>query len=205
MKTWGMAMKLRFLRYISAVILSFCLSSPANVASQINADEAYEIGLEAYIYLYPLVTMDVTRRNEINMTGQMKRVRSHGHVPSLSNLSDGRRSRRGAAQFRHALFRGWLDLTEEPMIVSVPDTAGRYYLLPMLDMWTDVFAVPGQTDQRHRGPDTMRLVPPGWQGLCRTGSSTSTRPRPTSGSSAEPRPTVRRTTQPCTRSRTAMS
>jgi len=67
------------------------------------------------------------------------------------------------------------------MVVSAPDTQGRYYLLPMLDMWTTCSPAPASARQHASGQ--LRVVPPGWRANCPKASSASTH-HPMSGSSA---------------------
>jgi hypothetical protein len=132
--------------------------------SQIDEQQAYEIGIEAYTYLYPLVLMDTTRRQAVNV--EAGKVLGRGpmnaftHVPTFPP-ADFRDVVRPNFDTLYSI--AWLDLTKEPMVVAVPDTQGRYYMLPMLDMWSDVFACPGKRTTG-TGAGRFALVPPCWQG-----------------------------------------
>jgi len=136
---------------------------PARAAEQITQEAAHAIAVQAYVYLYPLVTMDITRRQLTNVTrpeGISAPANSFANIPAFPTADMKAVVR---PNFDTLYSSGWVDLTKEPIIVSAPDTGGRYYLLPMLDMWTDVFASPGW---RTTGTEahSWAVVPPGWTG-----------------------------------------
>ena len=145
-------------------LLLFPVLAPAAQAEAISEEEAHSIGVNAYLYFYSPITMDVTRRQLTNMEpgpgslgGPMNRFANIEAFPTADMRVVVR------PNFDTLYSSGWLDLTKEPMIVSVPDTGGRYYLLPMLDMWTDVFASPGWRTTG-TGAGNFLVTPSGWSG-----------------------------------------
>ena len=51
----------------------------------------------------------------------------------------------------------WIDLSAEPLVLTVPDTEGRYYVMPFMDAWTNVFAMVGKRTTG-TGPGDYLLV-----------------------------------------------
>jgi hypothetical protein len=154
--------------FISALIsaCSFTIvvgHSTAVRAQPINPQEAHDIAVNAYLYFYSPVTMDLTRKQLINTAPGKGSIGAP--MNTFANIDAYPTADMRAVvrpNFDTLYSSAWLDLTKEPVVVSVPDTHGRYYLLPMLDMWTDVFASPGwRTTGTQAG--NFVIVPPGWR------------------------------------------
>ncbi len=125
--------------------------------------EARESAIDAYVYAYPLVTMEITRRVMTNVEkpegskapmGQFARLRAYPAVDDHSVTAPN-------ADTLYTLT--WIDVGKEPWILSLPDMKDRYFLFPMLDMWTNVFEVPGK---RTTGTKAQKyaITGPGWKG-----------------------------------------
>jgi hypothetical protein len=161
-----------------AWLLGAFVATSATWADTPTATEQRAIAREAYLFLYPLVTMDVTRLVALNSDPKVSGI---GAPPNTFNHirtfppADMRQVVR--PNFDTLYSSAWLDLTRGPVVVSAPDTGDRFYLLPMIDMWTDVFAVPGTRTTGNRAGNFLVALQ-GWQGRVPEGMTRIDAPTP---------------------------
>ncbi len=128
----------------------------------------HEIVRDAYIYGYPLVTFDMVRRQQTNVAlpdgehapmGQLIKMRSY---PAVDNHCC-------AAPNADTLYTEvWLDVSTEPWVFSIPDMGDRYYMMPMLDGFSEVFYVAG-TKTTGSKAQMYAITGPGWTGTLPAG------------------------------------
>src|SRR5688572_11358819 len=147
----------------SFAAIALLTTSFTSHAAPLTEEAANSIAVDAYIYFYPLLSMDVTRKQSTNIEagkeiakGPMNTFVSVPEYPPADLKIVVR------VNFDTLYSVAWLDLTKEAQVISAPDTAGRYYLLPMLDMWTDVFASPGWRTTGTAAANFL-VTPPGWR------------------------------------------
>lgn len=130
--------------------------------------EMLETAIDAYVYAYPLVTMEYTRRALTNTEkpegtkapmGQFVRMREYPNA-SFKDVT--------APNADTLYTQAWFDVSKEPWIVSFPNMKGRYALFPMLSGWTDVFQVPGKRTTG-TGAQKYAITGPGWSGTLPAG------------------------------------
>ena len=148
--------------YLSLIIAGFSILQ-LGVGRVYAEDRTHEIGVQAYVYAYPMIMMEVTRRVSTNVeaaVGVKAPMNQFVHLRAFPDHNFKEVVRPNADTLYSIL---WFDVSKEPQILSTAGTGGRYYQLPLLDMWTDVIAAPGSRTTG-TGAANYAIVGPNWKG-----------------------------------------
>ena len=129
--------RLKPIARVMTIFLTVAFTS-ARAQTNVSPAEARAIAEDVYIYGYPLVTLEMTRRVTTNITvpvglrapmGQFAHAREYPPV-TYRDIP--------GANADTLYSSAWLDLAKEPYVLKIPDAEGRYFMIPMLDGWTEV-------------------------------------------------------------------
>ena len=143
------------------------VAANAQAGGALSEDEAFQLGTEAYIYGYPLVTMEMTRRVMTNVAKPEGNARPDGPVRLKRRTYPNAPFRDVTAPNADTLYSPpGSTFPKNPTSSACRTKKDRYYLMPMLSGWTDVFQVPGKRttgdegpEVRHHRPGTGRATP----------------------------------------------
>jgi hypothetical protein len=142
--------------------LTAALLAPAIARAQERTAMLQDLARRAAIFLFPYYEMYRTRWNAtVNDKNPVRQKLNHFfHVPVLAT----HRSRAVTTPNTDTLYStAWLDLSLEPLFLTVPDMGGRYYSFAFMSLSTDNFAYVCRRLDGNR-PRPRMIVGPGWKG-----------------------------------------
>jgi hypothetical protein len=152
----------------------------------LTEEEAFQLGVDAYIYGYPLVVMDSVRRVSTNVV-EPQGMSAPSQFANSRSFPDASKRVIAGANVDTLYSFAWRDLSRDPYVLHLPDANNRFYLMPVLDGWTEVIGNAGTRTTGDNAGD-YAITGPQWTGILPAGSN---KPNPTRiwfGSQAEPTP-----------------
>jgi hypothetical protein len=156
---------------VAAIVFAGCAAPPKAPPPPTATGWTKDEVVDSYVFGYPLVVMSTARAQALAAAGtdgnaalntlraQPMPDTTHDELPPLADVDS-------------LTANAWLDLSQEPVVVSVPNTHGRFLDARVLDMWTNVVWSTGADAAARTGapkPRTIALVPPGWSGQLPSG------------------------------------
>jgi len=147
----------------TGAFVSRAMAIDGPIEDLVEGAEDFRAASDAYVYGYPLVTMEMTRRVLTNVA-QVEGTRGPmGQVIKMRAYPDASFRDVTAPNADTLYTTSFFDVGDEPWVLSVPDMKGRYFLLPFLDGWTNIFSVPGSRTTGTQA-QTFAITGPGWSG-----------------------------------------
>ena len=144
------------LRPAILLFLACRFALPQSSSAPPSPTQIRSLAEQTYAFAYPIVLMEFTRRATVSGDLANRFI----HLPEFPTDTSRRVIRPNADTLYSS---AWLDLSKEPMMLHVPDTGGRVYLMHFMDAWTETFAVPGKRTTG-TGERWFAVVGPGWTG-----------------------------------------
>ena len=130
----------------------------------IEEQMAYHIGVQAYLYGYPFVDMYKQMHNETHRVAAEQQVYAPANrlyrFPEIVGPESGGNLR--APNNDTLYYSGWFDISQEPLIIHTPDTAGRYFTIAVTNLYSEVQHIGRRTFGTQE--NYFAVVQKGWQG-----------------------------------------
>ena len=150
-----------FARFLAASVV--LAGYPSSSTKAQSAEAAVNDAVDAYLYGFPLVTMDMTRKQTTNVDSAGPARAPMGQLVRMRTFPTAEYRDVPGANTDTLYTMVWLDVSKEPWIFSIPDMGDRYYMMPMLDGWTNVFQSPGTRTTGNKA-QKYAITGPGWSG-----------------------------------------
>lgn len=131
--------------------------------TQLKPAELRALVQEAVVYGYPLVLMDTSKQVMTSSASYGRETAAVNEFSHSRKIPDASYTGAVSPSVDTLPSSAWVDLSNEPIVLSVPATGQRYYTMSILDGWTNVFASPG-TRTTGNGAGNYVIVGPNWQG-----------------------------------------